>query len=165
LNHKKNLKLLIDAFIQLHKEFPEYKLNIYGDGAAKNEIKNYIKEQNMDQHIILYDFIQNIHEEIVDNAMFVSSSDYEGISNSMLEAMAMGLPVVVTNCPCGGAKMFVKNNENGILVDVRDKEALYEGMKKIITDNIFAEKISNEAIKIKEELNSDKISKKWIERI
>ena len=162
---QKNLKLLIDAFIQLHKEFPEYKLNIYGDGAAKNEIKNYIKEQNMDQHVILYDFIQNIHEEIVDNAMFVSSSDYEGISNSMLEAMAMGLPVVVTNCPCGGAKMFVKNNENGILVDVRDKEALYEGMKKIITDNIFAEKISNEAIKIKEELNSDKISKKWIERI
>ena len=161
---QKNLKLLIDSFIELHKEFPEYILNIFGDGAEKENIKKYIEEQNMNEHIKLYDFIQNIHEEIVDNTMFVSSSDYEGISNSMLEAMAIGLPVVVTDCPCGGARMFVKNNENGILVNVRDKKALYEGMKKIITDKEFAEKISNEATKIKEELNSDKITKMWIER-
>ena len=50
----------------------------------------------------------NVHSYIINASMFVSSSDFEGMSNSMLEAMAIGLPVVCTDCPIGGAKMVIK---------------------------------------------------------
>lgn len=58
--------------------------------------------------------------------MFVSSSDFEGISNSMLEAMGMGLPVVVTDCPVGGARMVIQDGVNGLLVPVGDTKTMYE---------------------------------------
>ena len=66
--------------------------------------------------------------------MFVSSSDFEGISNSMLEALGMGLPVVVTDCPVGGARMVIKSGENGILVPVGDTQAMYEAMRSVLKD-------------------------------
>ena len=119
----------------------------------------------MEQQIELNDFIQNIHSKITDSAMFVSSSDYEGISNSMLEAMGIGLPTVCTDCPCGGAKMMIENDENGILVPVRDKVALYKAMKKIIENPGFAEMISNNATKIKYKLEQNKICELWMNLI
>ena len=70
----------------------------------------------------------------------------------MLEAMAMGIPTVCTDCPIGGAKMTIKNNENGVLVPVGDEDALYRAMDKVAN-----------AIKIREELSIDKILDKWID--
>ena len=108
-------------------------------------------------------FADDIHEIMRNSAMYVSSSDYEGISNSMLEALGMGVPTVVTDCPVGGARMMIKNGINGILVPVGDAKALYEGMKKIIEDEEFSKKISAEAAKVCDEYPLRKISQKWID--
>ncbi|MCI8617932.1 MAG: glycosyltransferase family 4 protein [Clostridia bacterium] len=165
IEKQKNLTMLVDAFKLLNEKYPEYKLVIYGDGSERESLKKYIKEIGMEQQIELNDFIQNIHSKITDSAMFVSSSDYEGISNSMLEAMGIGLPTVCTDCPCGGAKMMIENDENGILVPVRDKVALYKAMKKIIENPGFAEMISNNATKIKYKLEQNKICELWMNLI
>ena len=95
--------------------------------------------------------------------MYVSSSDYEGISNSMLEAMAIGMPVVCTDCPIGGAKATIKDGENGLLVPIKDADALYMGMKKVIEDKALADKLSHNAAKLRDELSLDKITDRWIE--
>jgi glycosyltransferase involved in cell wall biosynthesis len=81
----------------------------------------------------------------------------------MLEALAMGIPSVCTDCPVGGARMTIKNNENGILVPVGDTNAMYEGMKKILMDKQFANELSENAIKIRQELAVEKIVGKWLE--
>ena len=60
------------------------------------------------------------------------SSDYEGLPNALMEAMAMGFPVVSTDCPCGGPKMLIGNNENGILVPVNDAKALADAVIYLI---------------------------------
>ena len=100
-----------------------------------------------------------------DASIYVSSSNYEGISNSMMEALAMGVPTVCTDCPIGGAALMIKNNINGILIPVNDEEALYKAMEKIIENKEFTEKISSNAIKIKEEYSIEKIVNKWEELI
>ena len=97
--------------------------------------------------------------------MFVSSSDFEGMSNSMLEAMALGLPCVCTDCPAGGARAVIKDGENGLLTPVGDSHALYLAMKKVAENPELAAKLSKNSVKIREEQSVDKIIKKWMELI
>ena len=163
LHPQKNLKMLIDAFAMLIRDYPEYKLVIYGEGILRNDLEKYIRKLDLADYISLPGFAKDILNIISDCKMYVSSSDYEGISNSMLEAMGMGLPVVVTDCPVGGARMMIENNVNGILVPVGDKIALYNAMKKVIDNPRFAEHLANSAYAIRDKLPISKIAKQWIE--
>ena len=129
---KKNLPMMINAFSMLADEFPEYKLVIYGQGVLEDELRAQIKSLNLEDRILLPGFASNILEKVAPCSMFVSSSDFEGISNSMLEALGMGLPAVVTDCPVGGARMVIKSGENGILVPVGDTQAMYEAMRSVL---------------------------------
>jgi len=89
----------------------------------------------------------------------------EGISNSMLEAMAMGIPSICTDCPVGGAAMVIENEKNGILIPVGDVIALRDAMLKIIEDKEFAESISEEAVKVREKYSVSSICKMWLDII
>ena len=102
---------------------------------------------------------------ILKSAMFVSSSDYEGISNSMIEAMAIGLPCVCTDCGGGGAKEMITDGENGLLVPVGDANALKNAMARMITEDGLAEKCSKNAAKIRETNSVEKIYEQWLEVI
>ena len=157
LSKAKNLPLLIDAFALLNKDYPEYTLSIYGEGSLKESLLEQIASLNLEERVFIRDFDLNIHSKIVDCAMFVSSSDREGISNSMLEAMAVGLPCVCTDCLGGGARMMIEDGENGLLVPMKDANALYLAMKKIIENPALAEKLSQNAVKIRERLEPEKI--------
>ena len=108
---------------------------------------------------------KDIHSIIKDYAMFVSSSDFEGMSNSMLEAMAIGLPTICTDCPAGGARAVIKDHENGILVPVNDVQAMANAMKEIAGDSELAEKLSLNGTKLREELSVNKIVNQWMEII
>lgn len=161
LNKQKNLPLLINAFERLHKDYPEYTLRIYGRGDLHDDLVKRIKENGLDEYIFIEDFSKDIHNRVRDAAMFVSSSDFEGISNSMLEAMAIGLPVVCTDCPAGGARMMIQNGVNGLLVPVRDETALYEAMRLIIREPENAKRMGSNAAHIKQRLAEEKICQQW----
>lgn len=161
LNEQKNLKLLIDAFSDFQKDFADYNLEIYGDGPEKRNIEHYIRCIGLEQSVSLFPYVSEVHRKIADYAMFVSSSDYEGLSNSMLEAMAIGLPTICTDCPCGGARMIIKNGENGLLVPVKDKIAMKEAMGRIARNEVFASSLSRQASRLKEDLSIKKIAGLW----
>lgn len=161
LEKQKNHLMLIDAFALLHEDHPEYQLSLYGDGNEKCRIETYIAKRDLKDCISLYGSISDIHDKIKNCTMFVSSSDYEGLSNSMLEAMALGLPSVVTDCPCGGARMVINSYENGILAPVGDEEALYKAMKYVIENPEKAAIMSKNAAKVRLDLAVDKIAAEW----
>lgn len=161
LEKQKNLYMMIDAFSMLIRQRPGFYLDIYGDGPQREQLEKYISNIGLTKYISINHFEENIHDIIYDAKAFLLSSNYEGLSNSMLEAMALGIPVVVTDCPCGGARMVIHNYENGILVKVNDAVGMYSEMEKLIDDPELAEHISRNAIKIRETLNEDKISVKW----
>ncbi|SFI12766.1 Glycosyltransferase involved in cell wall bisynthesis [Selenomonas ruminantium] len=160
-NNQKNLFLLIDSFKDVYKYHPDYHLSIYGEGELEDKLRQYIAEHSLEKCCMIKKFTKNIHEVIKDATCYVSSSDYEGISNSMLEAMAIGLPVICTDCPCGGARMIIRSYKNGILVKVGSKTELVKAMLWVISHQDEANKIAIEAINIRETLNENSIYIKW----
>ena len=162
LEKQKNLKMLIDSFDIVYKKYPDYKLNIYGDGKEKDELLKYIKSKKSKNNIVIFPFNKKIHEKVKKSAVFVSSSDYEGLSNSMLEAMAIGLPTFCTDCPCGGARMVIKDGYNGILVPVGDVKKMKDAMLSVLDNSNYSLKLSINSRKIKEELSLDNICDLWI---
>lgn len=171
ISSQKNLHLLVNAFNMFSKDFPDYELYLYGD-VGGNDAEGYLDSVNETiSHLVCQEKIhilpaqKDIHNLIKDYAMFVSSSDFEGMSNSMLEAMAIGLPTICTDCPAGGARAIIKDHENGILVPVNDAEAMCKAMCEVADDSDLAEKLSINGTKIKEDLAVDKIVNQWMEII
>lgn len=166
---QKNLPMLIEAYSLLHQDYPEYKLRIIGDALNKEgkEVQRAIHEQTkqleLEDDVEFLPFSSNVHEDILEDFMYVNSSDYEGISNAMLEAMAIGMPVVCTDCPIGGAHATIQHEVNGMLVPVGDVQAMYLAMKQIIEDEELAQRISSNAAKLRETLSLENIAKQWME--
>lgn len=169
ISRQKNLPVLIEAFAGFHKEFSDYRLKIIGepqnddDRASLNETKDLADKLGITDYIDFMPFSAQVHELVIRDAMYVNSSDYEGMSNAMLEAMAIGMPVICTDCPIGGANAVIKNNENGILTEVGNADELCEAMKKIASDSAFAEKFSRNASQIRYNLSLENTAKKWME--
>lgn len=163
LTDQKNIPMLIEAFEMFHKEYTDYKLEIYGRGDKESELKQLIKEKRLGNDVFLMGFSDNIYAKMQDCAMYVSSSDYEGISNSMLEAMGLGLPTICTDCPVGGARETITNGVDGLLVPVGDSVAMCEAMKRIAEDRDLANILSQNAIKIRNKLSINKIAKRWLQ--
>ena len=171
ISSQKNLTLLVNAFEIFSKDYPDYELYIYGDAVGNgaegyvDSVKETISHLNCRERIHILPAQNDIHNLIKDYAMFVSSSDFEGMSNSMLEAMAIGLPTICTDCPAGGARAVIKDHENGVLVPVNDVQAMADAMKEVAGNPELAEKLSINGSKIREDLSVDKIVNQWMEII
>lgn len=170
ISSAKKLDTLIDAFDRFAEAHNDYELYIYGDPDDAEPdymrfVENKISLAKSKEKIHLLPARQDIHTEILDDSMFVSSSFFEGMSNSMLEAMAIGLPTICTDCPAGGARAVIRDHENGILVPVNDVQAMANAMKEVAEDAALAEKLSVNGTKIKKELAVDKIVNQWMEII
>lgn len=161
LDKQKNLKMMIDAFNIVHEKYPEYKLDIFGEGNQKEILKEYIKNKNAESYINIHKFEKDIHKKIIKYFAYLSTSDYEGMSNSMLEAMAIGLPCICTDCPIGGAKMMIQDYKNGILAPVGDCNEYAKKIIELIESPIICKKISSEAIKIRSKLDENNICEEW----
>ena len=163
LTEQKNHKLLIDAFKEFENLHQGYCLRIFGDGELKKQLQEYIDISGLQEKAYLEGFTTDLYGELQKGGMYVSSSNWEGISNSLVEAMAMGIPTIATDCPMGGSRMFIDNMKNGILVPVDDKEALVKAMS-YVADNADAVRVMSEkAIEIREKIAVERIAKQWLE--
>lgn len=162
---QKNYTLLINSFSKFLRVYNDYKLILYGRGSQERELKELVNNLGIEDKVVFPGFDKNIHEKIIKSGMFVLPSNYEGLSNSMLEAMAIGLPVICTDCPCGGARMFIENKKNGILIPVGDEKSMIEAMTFYAKDTECACKIGKKASEIKSELCSENICRLWEKEI
>ena len=96
---QKNYKLLIDVFKDIHIIYPDYKLKIFGQGPLLSDLETYVKEKELSNFVYFEGFCPDVHEQIKNSDVFVMTSDFEGMPNSLMEAMAMGFPVISTDCP------------------------------------------------------------------
>lgn len=161
LNEQKNFPLLISSFAQIAEKFPEYKLVIYGKGGLLESLKSLAEEKGVGDRVEFPGYVPDMPERLERASMFVLSSDFEGMPNALMEAMASGLPCVSTDCGGGGAKFLIQDGENGFLVPQKDQEKMAEAMEKILSDAAFAQKISENARQLQETLAPDKIYGEW----
>lgn len=161
LETQKNHKLLLEAFAGFHDRFPEWELHIFGKGKLEQELKKRAEELGIERRVFFEGFQTDILEKIKTYGMYVLSSDYEGISNSLMEAMAMGLPCISTDCPIGGSAMCIESGRNGLLVPVGDRKALKEAMEQIAGNEAFASELGKNAVSIRETFAEEKIADMW----
>lgn len=161
LDRQKNHRLLIDAFFIINSEYSDYKLIIYGEGELRQELQTHINDLGLSDKVILEGNKSNVLEEINEASVFVLSSDFEGLPNSLIEAMAIGLPCITTDWSPGGASTFIESGKNGIIVPMKNKEKLAYGIKEIISCHEKSVKMGNEARKIIEKTNEKEIIDLW----
>lgn len=160
----KNQDMLIRAFLKVHEKHPEYDLKLYGGNSFDGTweiLENTIKENNAQDYVRLMGNSQTLEKDLIDGALFAFSSELEGLPNALLEAMALGLPVVATDCPCGGPRTVIQNEVNGLLVPIKNPKALEDGINRLIENPEFAEALGREAKKICEQLNGPAIIEQW----
>lgn len=164
-DEQKNFELLIKAFRSLVDQKPQYKLCIYGRGHMENVYRKLIEELQLEDKVFLIPFTINLHSLIRKATVFVQSSNYEGVSNILLEVMAMGIPVISTDCPAYGAREFVVNHKNGILIKPDDVIDLVAAMNEITERNDYKKHSIEEASRIRTRLRADYIANQYVDYI
>ena len=163
LHYQKNQKLLINAFKRVHDKYPEYSLEIYGEGELRGNLENYISSLKLNQYVKLMGNRSDVLECERKKSIFVLSSDFEGMPNALIEAMALGIPVVSTDCPCGGPRELIENHVNGSLVPVGNIDKLEEAIIELIENEELFRLYCNNEVEIRDRLNEQKIMKQWLD--
>lgn len=163
LDDNKNHAMLIHAFSRIADEYPEMRLVIYGEGELREYLMELVSEKGLEERISLPGSIDNVAEMIGSARIFTLTSNTEGMPNSVIEAMVLGVPVIATDCPCGGPAALIKNEENGILVPVGDAYALADALRKILSDRELEQRLSENAAKLAEELAPERVCEEWLE--
>ena len=129
---------------------------------GKEQLKQLAEEKGISGKVIFKGFCQNVHEQIRTAAFFVMTSDFEGMPNALVEAMALGMPCISTDCRCGGPRLLIRDGENGILFPTGDKLALVQAMCKLAEDPQFAAALGKEAETIRMQVDTQTITEQWL---
>lgn len=128
MDANKNHEMIIRAFAKTAERFPEYRLTIYGDGVLRKRLIKLAQELGLSDRISLPGPVSDVADRIWRAGMFVLGSYSEGMPNTLLEAMCMGLPVISTDCSGGGAAELIRDGENGRLVPPGNADAMAAAM-------------------------------------
>lgn len=160
LCEQKDYITAIDAFGLFSVSHCDYIYKIFGAGPLREDLASYIEQKGLKDKIKLCGHCMDIDEEVVKASMFVMSSLYEGLSNALIEAMALGVPCISTDHPIGDAKMLL-SNDCGILVPVNDSSSLASAMSTIADDALLAKRISLNARVKCEAFTVNNVMMKW----
>lgn len=163
IEQKRN-DLQIKAFALFHKKHPNYKLIIYGRSINGDDLKlqELIKEEGLTESVCMPGVIDNVQETIKNSQIYLLTSDYEGIPNTLMEAMAIGLPCISTDCRPGGASLLIKNEFNGLLVPCGDSKQMADKLCWLAEHPHEADSIGRNAKNIVKDLSGEKIKSLWI---
>ena len=160
----KNQPMLIRAFVKVHERHPDYDLKIYGGDSfdgTKEILEKLIEENRAQDYIHLMGASDTLEKDLADAALFAFTSDWEGLPNALMEAMALGLPIVATDCPCGGPRTIMTNEVDGLLIPIKDEQALTNGINRLIEDPKLAQRLGAEARKIADRANGQAVFEQW----
>lgn len=163
MDANKNQRMLIEAFAPLAKEFPEWKVSLYGDGSAREELESRVAELGLTEHIFFKGLQSEIARKIETASIFVLTSKQEGMPNALIEAMVLGIPAISTDCPCGGPRDLIVPGENGILIPVDDAEALTDSLRRLMREDALREKLAKNAALLIEKVRPEYINGQWEE--
>ena len=158
IDEQKNYKMLLEAYKLFLEYNDEYVLDIYGDCPQEKIFFEYARKLGVEDKIHHHGKSSTWHKDEYNAGLFVSTSNYEGMSNSLQEAAALGIPCVATDCPIGGSKELSGIFDNIILSPVNDPKNFCRNMRSMVTDKTVFKGVN--ALVTKEN-----ITDKWIELI
>ena len=159
LNVQKDHQVLIQAFAHLATKYPDLRLTIYGEGTERNNLQTLIDSLQLQEKVVLAGTTQDIDQKLLDADLFVFPSRYEGFPNALCEAMAVGLPVIASNC--SGNIDIVRDTIDGRLFPIGDTSKLATLMEELISDTEQRIRLGQQAQTITDRFHSDRIFCLW----
>ena len=127
LHTQKNFPLLISAVNRVAAGNPDIRLEIYGEGEARKNLEEWIARQDRPETCRLMGRTSDVETVLKNTDLFVMSSDYEGMPNALIEALAMGVPCISSDCRTGPGSL-IKDGQTGLLFRTGDLDSLTEKM-------------------------------------
>tara|TARA_R110002095_G_scaffold200627_1_gene180977 strand:+ start:135 stop:1220 length:1086 start_codon:yes stop_codon:yes gene_type:complete len=159
LTPQKGQDILLKAFAKALQTCPDWHLDLYGQGAEKNALQLLAKDLNIQGKVSFQGVVQDIQEKISQANLFCFPSRFEGFPNALGEAMALGLPVVASDC--GGNLELITQGENGLICPIDDVEAFAKALVRLMTQPDYGKMLGNQARKSMEKFSPKTIFQKW----
>lgn len=160
LSRQKDFDILINAFAKSNLK-SNIKLIILGEGKERKNLEKLIIELNLKKQVLLHGKVDNPFIYMKYAKFFILSSRYEGFGNVLLETLACGTPVIATDCEAGPSEI-IENRENGLLVPVKDENALKSAMEELFYGQKLYERLKANTRKSVEKYGIENIVKDWI---
>ncbi|GFO72505.1 amylovoran biosynthesis glycosyltransferase AmsD [Bathymodiolus japonicus methanotrophic gill symbiont] len=160
LSPQKGFNRLLSAFAVLASRFPDWSLIILGEGSCRNSLEKQRAELMLEQRVLFPGAVGNLGEWYETADLYVMSSLFEGFPNTLVEAMAYGLPVVSVDCDTG-PRDIIHDKVDGLLVPQNNHQALVEALAVLMSDKILRQQYAAQAIEIRDRLSMQKIAGMW----
>ena len=140
LTEQKNQAMLLRAMARIHEKYPDVTCKIYGEGDLRNALQAQICKLGLEKTVSLEGNVLDIHQRLAKSKLFVLTSNFEGLSNALIEAMMVGLPCITTDYP--GARELISHGQSGIVVPMDDDAELAMQIEKLLLDKAYAAQLS-----------------------
>jgi glycosyltransferase involved in cell wall biosynthesis len=164
LDANKNQSMVMEAFKEATKDkFEDFRLVLYGDGPDRLKLQRKALSLGIERRVEFKGLVKHVAEHIEKAYMFILASDQEGMPNSLIEAMSLGLACISTDCPCGGPADLIQDEFNGLLVPVGDTQAMAGAIRKLLENRTLAENLGISASKLQNKYAPENVNRMWKE--
>lgn len=155
---RKNQQVLIETVKLLVPDIANLKLLLVGEGDKRENFVQQINELGIVEHVDLLGYREDVNELMQMSDIVVSTSKQEGLPVNIMEGMATGLPLVVSNCR--GNRDLVRNGQNGFVVEKEEAALFAEAIKKLYTSKALREIFGTQSLQLVQQYGIDNISMK-----
>jgi glycosyltransferase involved in cell wall biosynthesis len=156
----KRFDVLVRSFAKIAPKFPNWTLEIWGEGVERPRLEAQIEQLGMQEQIKLRGETRKPLEVMVTADLFALTSDFEGFPNVICEAMACGLPVVSVDCPFGPGAI-IRDGIDGLLVKPGDEAALSSALERVMEDTALRHEMARNAPDVRKRLALDVVMSQW----
>lgn len=156
----KGFDLLIRAFAPVADRFPDWTLEILGEGPERASLQRLIEESRLRDRVILRGWMADPTPCLRQGDFFVLPSRYEGFPNALLEAMACGLPAVSFDIE-SGPREIIRHEIDGLLIPAEDVEALASALQRLMSDAELRQRLAAQAAKVTERFSPKRFFQQW----
>lgn len=161
-DYQKNFEELIDIWADLAPQYPDWRLDIYGDGKLRSELTDRVERLGLSTSLGLCHPTQRMQQEYLGSSIYAMTSHYEGLPMVLIEAQTMGLPIVSYACQCG-PRDIVTHGLNGYLVSQYDKKGFAKYLSALMDRFDERQRMGANAREASARYDLDKVMRSWLE--
>lgn len=161
LHRDKGFDLLIQAFAKIAQEHSDWDLVILGEGDDRGLLENLVRQEGLDKRVSLPGRAGNIGDWYASADLYVLSSRFEGLSNTLLEAMASGLAAVCFDCDTGPREIVTDGLDGRLVHPNGDVDAMAQALGAVMADDASRQAMAQQAVAIRERFAAPRVLELW----